>query len=166
MTTVYDEIRDSLIGPVGAPDSCPVYLSRTRLPSGHRKTLGESVLEHRLAAHGIRVVHPQELPLVDQVHLISHARDVIGSGGSAMHLTIFRSLPGSRTLALNPRTTEVHQLRVDRLRGAEHRHLRVQFPVNPRIPHVFGGRELKLTDYRSFLLPARAERQVLKELAR
>ena len=166
MTVVYDEIRTSLIGPVGEPDPRPVYLSRTRLPRGYRRTLGEPALEQRLAAHGIRIVHPQELPLVEQVRLVAHARDVIGPDGTALHLTILRSLPGSRTLALNTRTPEINQLRVDRLRGADHRHLHVQFPINPRAPHVLGGRELELTNYRSFVLPARAERQVMRELAR
>jgi capsular polysaccharide biosynthesis protein len=162
---VFDTIRDHLIGPVGPLDDTPLYLSRTRLPRHLRATLGERRLETRLASHGIRIIHPQEFPLAEQVRLISHAPQVIGLDGTALHLTIFRDVAGSRTIALNNRRPEINQLRVDRLRGAQHRHIHAQYPIHPRVPGLFGGRELPIGRHRSFLVPALAERSILRELA-
>jgi capsular polysaccharide biosynthesis protein len=165
MRAVYDTIREELIGPVGPPDDAPVYLSRTRLPGHLRATLGERDLERRLARQGVRVVHPQELPLDEQLRIVSRARVVIGLEGTALHLTLFRSGEGAQTFALSNRLPEVNQLRVDRLRGAENVHLHVQYPIHPRIPGLFGGRELPIGPYRSFLVPRLAERTIMQRLA-
>jgi capsular polysaccharide biosynthesis protein len=164
MIHVYDGIRTSLIGAMGPPERTPVYLSRTRLPSGLRATLGERSLESRLAAQGIRIVHPQELPLGEQLRTVAHAQDVIGLEGTALHLTIFRPLAGARTICLAGRLPESNQQRVDRLRGAEHVHVRAEYPVHPRFPGLFNGRELRLGPYRSFLIPPTAERSVTSAL--
>lgn len=165
MRAVYDAIREDLIGPDVAPDGVPIYLSRTHLQHDRHATLGEVALEARLAARGIRVVHPQELPLAEQIGAVARARDVIGFDGSAMHLTIFRSLDDARTIALNTRLVEINQLRVDRLRGAKNIHIRAQFPLHPRFPGLFGGKEWKLGPYRSFTAPRAVERAVLRALA-
>lgn len=164
MRSVYDTIRDEIAGPVTTVDDTPVYLSRTRLPRDHRATLGERALERRLAAQGIRIVHAQELALDEQIRTVASARQVIGLNGSAMHLTIFRDLEDARTIALDTRLPQPHQQRVDRLRGATYDHVHAQFPLHPRAPGLFGGRELALGPYRSFLVPARVERAVLRRL--
>lgn len=166
MVQVFDAIRTSLIGPMGTADETPVYLSRTRMPRGKRATLGEPALEARLAARGIRIVHPQELPLDEQLRTVAHARDVIGLEGTALHLTLFRPLADARTLCLAGRLPEANQVRVDRLRGAEHLHVHAEYPVHPRFPGVLGGRELRVGPYRSFLVPSMAERRIVRALGR
>lgn len=166
MCHVYDSIRDSIAGPVGTPDTTPIYFSRTRLPENRRATLNEPELEARLEARGIRIVHPQELPLDEQIRIVAHAGDVIGLEGTALHLTLFRSLEPARTLCLGTRLPEINQARVDRMRSAEHRHIHAEFPLHPRMPGLFGGRELRVGRYRSFLIPRLAERAILRELAR
>ena len=165
MRHVYDAVRDSIIGPLGPPDDTPLYLSRTRLPADLRSTLFEPGLEARLGARGIRIVHPQELPLAEQIRLVAHARDVIGLQGTALHLTVFRTLAEARTICLGTRLPEINQVRVDRLRGVEHRHIHAELPLNPRLPGG-GGWELRLGRHRSFLIPPLAERSVLRALAR
>jgi capsular polysaccharide biosynthesis protein len=165
MCAVYDTIRDELVGTELSVDETPIYLSRSRLHRDRHATLGERALELRLASHGVRILHPQELPLAEQVCVVSRARNVIGFDGSAMHLTIFRALAGARTIALSPRITSVHQARVDRLRAAETRHIHAQFPLHPRVPGVFGGKELKIGSSRNFTVPRLIERAVLRELA-
>jgi len=164
MLAVYDTIREELTGPARSSDDTPVYLSRTRLPGHLRATLGERDLEQRLARRGVRILHPQELALEEQLRVVAGARTVIGLEGTALHLTLFRALEGARTLALSNRRPEINQLRVDRLRGAENVHLRVQYPVHPRVPGLFGGRELRIGPYRSFMVPSLAERAILREL--
>jgi hypothetical protein len=166
MRAVYDTIRDELAGPTGEPDDTPIYLSRTRLPQHLRAILGEHDLEARLAARDVRIVHPQELPLAEQLRLIARSRNVIGLDGTALHLTLFRALEGSRTLALGNRLPEINQLRVDRLRGADNAHLHVLYPIHPRFPGVMGGRELQIGRYRSFLVPRLAERAIMRSLER
>ncbi len=165
MCDVYDTIREELVGPFTEPDETPIYLSRTRLPQDRRATLGERELEERLSSRGFRIVHPQELSLEEQIRTVSQARYVIGLVGTALHLTVFRAVEGARTLALSNRTPEIHQIRVDRLRGSEYRHMHAQFPIHPRFPGVLGGQVLAVGRYRSFLVPALAERAILRHLA-
>ncbi len=164
MRDVYDTIRTALIGPIGTPDDTPVYLSRTELPRRNRATLGEHALQARLSRRGLRIVHPEQLSLEEQIQTVSHARDVVGLVGTALHLTVFRDLEGARTLALSNRSPEIHQQRVDDLRGSQYVHLHAQFPIHPRMPGVFGGRSLAIGRYRSFLIPALAERAVVRHL--
>lgn len=163
MLQVFDAIRTSLVGTSGTVD---VYLSRTRLPRGRRATLGEPALEARLASRGIRIVHPQELPLGEQIRTVAHAPTVIGLEGTALHLTLFRQLSDARTICLAGRLPEANQERVDHLRGAEHLHVHAEYPVHPRLPGMLGGRELRVGPYRSFLIPAAAERQVVRAIGR
>lgn len=166
MRAVYDTIRDTLIGPVGAADETPVYLSRTRLPTALRATRNEPALEERLAARGFRIVHPQELPIEEQIRTVARARTVVGLEGTALHLTLFRSLLPARTISLGTRLPQPHQVRIDLLRGADHRHVHAELPLHPRFPGLFGGRELRIGRYRSFLVPRWAEGAVLREVDR
>lgn len=164
MRAVFDTIRDVIVGGTPQPDDTPVYLSRTRLPADRRATLGEVALERRLQAAGVRIVHPQEQPLREQIALISRARTVIGLHGTALHLTILRDIDGARTVALNPRLPHPPQQHVDLLRGSEHVHLHVQYPLHPRLLGVRGGRALEIGRYRNLVLPRSAARRVLRLL--
>ena len=67
----------------------PIYLSRTRLPSDRRKIAGESEFEGRLEAAGVRIFHPQEHPIEEQILAINQHRNVIAINGSAAHLLVF-----------------------------------------------------------------------------
>ena len=164
MSGVYDDIREVLCGNDNSSDETPLYLSRTRLPSDRRATLGESALERRLSALGFRILHAQELPLAEQIRQVSGARNVIGLRGSALHLTIFRRLENAQTISLGARLPEMNQARVDAMRNAQHRHIHAEFPIHPRAPGLFGGRELRLGRYRSFLVPPVAERNIVTAL--
>ena len=164
MRAVYDGIRDTLAGRDLPASDTPLYLSRSRLGRDHRSTLGERSLERRLAQEGIDVIHPQELPLAEQIAAVSAARTVVGLHGTALHLTLFRDLERSRTLALGPRRAHRPQVTIDRFRGAQHRHLHVTWPLHPRLPGLFGGRALELGPYRDLVLPHPAARRVLRAL--
>jgi len=69
--------------------SAKTYLSRSRLPAGSRTIREEEGLENRLAAHGWRVVHPEALPIVDQLATLKESGVVAGHIGSALHLLMY-----------------------------------------------------------------------------
>jgi hypothetical protein len=60
-----------------------LYVSRTR---ARRLFAGEAALEAALAAAGVRVMHPETLPLARQVEAIRNAGTAIFAEGSALHL--------------------------------------------------------------------------------
>jgi len=70
--------------PRGVPSSQPVYLSRSQL-SLVRKIRGELELECALAGLGVRIVHPEQLSLAEQIALLQSSSVFIGCWGSAFH---------------------------------------------------------------------------------
>lgn len=66
-----------------------VYLSRTALPHGFRHILGEDLLEEALRERGWRIVHPEKLPVGDQLLVLARARVIAGEMGSAFHLLMY-----------------------------------------------------------------------------
>jgi capsular polysaccharide biosynthesis protein len=95
-----------------------VYLSRSR----HRRNrifVEEAEAERLLRARGFEILHPQELPIAEQVAALRHAELIAGSAGSAMYLSAFAP-PGARRLIVTPRnfTFRDDQL-IAHLRGGE-----------------------------------------------
>jgi capsular polysaccharide biosynthesis protein len=79
-----------------------MYVSRSRVKG--RKLLNESECEKFFARRGFQSVHPQELPLADQIRLFAEARYIAGPVGSAVHNVVFSRHPGDlKTLFLAPR---------------------------------------------------------------
>ena len=162
---VYDRIRDRMVGDI-RPSDRPVYLSRSRVIGGRRRTLGEEALERRLRRAGFDVVHPQELPLSEQVRIVAAARTVVGLFGSALHLTIFRAVDQARTIALNPRTGSRFQQEIEHARGNEYLGMRAEYPLHLRHPRIRRGRAVRLGRYRNLVLPRRTADRVLRRTAR
>ena len=78
-----------------------VYLSRSRY--AHKRTLlNEVEVERAFQTRGFVVLHPQELPIAEQVAAVRHARLIAGSAGSAMYLSAF-ARRGTRKLIVSPR---------------------------------------------------------------
>lgn len=67
----------------------PVYLSRRLLPNGRRMVIGERELEDVLRDNGFLVVHPEKLPLEEQIRLVNRHGDIFASDGSAVHAILF-----------------------------------------------------------------------------
>lgn len=115
------------VAPVGssavAGASAPrVYLSRSALASGRRAT-NEDEVEDVVRRAGFEVVHPQMLPLREQVALVRGADVVAGCDGSALHLAAF-ARPGTRLLALDTRPTP-NQLLINWVTGLDAVHVDV-----------------------------------------
>ncbi len=78
-----------------------LYLSRRRVKK--RQMENEEACEALFVRHGFTVVHPQELPLADQIQLFSNATHIAGPVGSAVHNVVFSQHPGTlKTLFWGP----------------------------------------------------------------
>lgn len=74
-----------------------IYISRTRVPG--RGLRNEAEVEAHFAGLGFAVIHPQELPIEDQIRLYANARMIAASGGSAAHNAVFAP-PGAKVLVI------------------------------------------------------------------
>lgn len=67
-----------------APES--VFVSRSRLGEAHGQMLLEPWLDELFAANGYTVIHPETLPLEEQLSIFNKASRLVFSEGSALHL--------------------------------------------------------------------------------
>lgn len=95
---LYDRIKTNLVAKAKIFAHERIYISRSKV-SG-RKLINEDAVENLFMAFGFAIVHPQELSAADQVLLFSRAKCIAGSGGSAMHNTLFAS-PEAKVLILS-----------------------------------------------------------------
>ncbi|GAN75977.1 glycosyltransferase family 61 protein [Acidisphaera rubrifaciens] len=76
-----------------------LFVSRAQSGREHRRLTNRARIETLAAEAGFAIVHPDRLPLIDQVRLFAGARQIIGEYGSALHGTIFAP-PGTVVAAL------------------------------------------------------------------
>lgn len=69
-----------------------VYVTRSGLPLGLGRLIGDVVLDHLLQARGYMVFHPEHASLVEQIQLYAQAKDLIFMDGSALYLLWFARL--------------------------------------------------------------------------
>jgi hypothetical protein len=67
----------------------PLYLSRSRLVGVDRVVVNETAFEEILRGAGVRIAHPQEMSLVDQIALFRSHATILGCAGSALHNLMF-----------------------------------------------------------------------------
>lgn len=94
----------------------PLYLSRERLGPRQRIHGNEKVLARWLASRGARILHPQALPLVEQVCAINAHSTVIGPVGSAHHLNVLAREP-ARHVYLAPSLGPQTYMLIDAAKG-------------------------------------------------
>ncbi|MCZ4058020.1 glycosyltransferase 61 family protein [Pantoea sp. LMR881] len=68
-------------------DARRIYVSRSRAPG--RGLENEKAIEAIFEGFGFTIIHPQELPMEDQIKLFRDAKMIAGTGGSAMHNAIY-----------------------------------------------------------------------------
>ena len=77
----------------------PLYISRSRLPDGLRRIEREAELDQLLLNRGWTVIHPEQLPVHEQLRQLRQAQVIAGPLGSAFHLLFaFGSLPSGPLL--------------------------------------------------------------------
>lgn len=120
MLSVFDRIADRVEPDVGQVPGPMVYLSRRRLEDRRRAT-NEDEIEMIMADQGLEVVHPQELPLAEQIAMARRATLIAGCDGSALHVALF-ARPGTKLLALDSRPTP-NQVLIGWARGLDSVHV-------------------------------------------
>jgi capsular polysaccharide biosynthesis protein len=73
----------------------PVYLTRSGLSEGLRKSDAEPELESCLSRRGFEVVRPEALSLREQIALFEQAPLIVGTVGSALHTALFSRTSGT-----------------------------------------------------------------------
>lgn len=96
----------------------PLYLSRERMAPQQRIHGNETRLARWLAARGVRILHPQQLPFAEQVRAINAHSTVIGPVGSAHHLNLMAREP-ARQVYLAPSLGPQTYMLVDAAKGNE-----------------------------------------------
>ena len=101
-----------------------VFLSRTafhaavdderRLRRDRSDDEWDAHLDRQFAAAGFRVVHPETLPVAEQVALVRGARVLAGSAGSALHLAAFAA-PGTQVLEIGDRRSPTEPMASQRM---------------------------------------------------
>ncbi|MEX5727218.1 hypothetical protein Ga0609869_000571 [Rhodovulum iodosum] len=94
--------RVDALGPPEAPQPKRVFLSRSALPREDQQArfVLEKAFDDNLAAEGWTVVHPQTMPIRDQLRLYRDADDLIFAEGSAFHLYVLAARSGQRVFNL------------------------------------------------------------------
>ena len=84
-------------GMPASPGDTPVYMSKSRLPSGVGRIVNEEEFSDRLSRAGFDIVHPETLPLGQQIRLYRDRPQIAGLTGSSLHTSLFstgRSIVG------------------------------------------------------------------------
>ena len=113
---IADRVGRALAGHLPEDRAAPVYLSKTRLPNGVGRMIDEPLIEEVLRGGGVEIVHPERLPLSEQIGLFRRRRVVAGNAGSQFHTAVFA--PGrSRNVCLCARSAvNSNAVMFDRLR--------------------------------------------------
>jgi capsular polysaccharide biosynthesis protein len=76
------------------------FLSRALSDKEYRRRLlNRERIEQIAQDAGFAIVHPEQMPLLEQFALLGNARQIVGEYGSALHMSIF-SAPGTMLAAL------------------------------------------------------------------
>lgn len=108
----------ALGGPAVARSDRPLYLSRSRMHISQRSIGNERALEDWLARRGALIYHPQEHPLVEQIHTVRAHRTLIGCYGGAYFLDLFTADPDRNFYFAASFQHQTYML-VDAVKGSE-----------------------------------------------
>lgn len=75
------------------PNRRPVWLSKSALRSGVARVVNELEVEQELYLAGVDVIHPEDLSFPEQVRLFLERSTIIGTTGSAFHVSLFAPPP-------------------------------------------------------------------------
>lgn len=101
----------------------PVYLSKEHLQSGIWKTINEHELVDEIRKAGVRIVHPENLELSEQVRVFAEHSTILGFAGSGLH-TCLLSGGAHRIIALCPlASVNSNFILLDRIKGNDSHYL-------------------------------------------
>lgn len=97
------EQLDSLAFTDFSKEACErkIWLSRSRFPTG--RILNEDYIENKLAKNGFDIIYPENLPLREQIKIISTSRIVAGFDGSQFFSLLFSRKAKGKYFVFNRR---------------------------------------------------------------
>ncbi len=128
---IFDQIRDN----IQPKNERKLYLSRTQY--AYRTSLNEEYYENFFARRGYTVIHPETLPIEEQIAYVSGADEIVSTIGSMTHLLLFAKTDVTATFLNRSGQCLSAQANVDQVRGIEPYY--VDAYINPLpVPHVNG----------------------------
>jgi len=97
-----------------------IFMSRSRISDSRGN---EPAFDAQMQNLGYTVVHPQELPLSEQIAIVKAARNLAGFDGSALHLSVFMAAGGVVEIIGN--RCAVNTVNCNRLSGQETRRIQL-----------------------------------------
>lgn len=116
-----------------------IYLSRTQF--NWRVSLNEQYYEDFFARRGYTVIHPETLPIEEQIAYISGADEIVTTMGSMAHLLLFAKPTVSATILNRSREYLMQQTIVNQVRNVEPYYIDAYvspLPTANRGPFLFG----------------------------
>lgn len=89
-------IGQKIIGSADLYSSKKFWISRSSLDTG--RIAGESEFEQELQKEGFKVVHPEKLPLREQIQIFEGKNVIAGFTSSALHTMVFAQNQGAKIL--------------------------------------------------------------------
>ena len=74
--------------PRGFENGSAIYVSRSKIPFGLGKIIGEKIFETWLSSNGYKIFYPEQYSLYEQLTVYNHAKKIIFCDGSAVHTCI------------------------------------------------------------------------------
>jgi capsular polysaccharide biosynthesis protein len=100
-------VANYITGDDGGESSNKIFLSRSRLEESNRTIKNDKEVDELMDSLGFLVIHPQEMPVVEQISLYKKTRIMTGFSGSALHNCIFME-PQSLLIEIgDPRSPEM-----------------------------------------------------------
>jgi capsular polysaccharide biosynthesis protein len=111
-----------MAGRVEAARGCgeKIFMSRSRIPDSRGN---EPAFDAQMQQLGYTVIHPEELPLREQIAVVKSARTLAGFDGSALHLSVFMAAGGVVEIIGN--RCAVNTVNCNRLSGQETRRIQL-----------------------------------------
>lgn len=93
LNRTFFDARISALPPCRSEMPKHLFVSRSHLANGAAKFVLEEEIDANFRAQGYTVVHPQELPVAEQLQLYANAEKLVFSEGSAIHLYVLAARP-------------------------------------------------------------------------
>lgn len=129
--SVFDAIKSNIT----PKTDTKIYLSRRLF--NFRTTLNEGYYEEFFVRRGYTVIHPETLPIEEQIAYVAGADEIVSTIGSMTHLLLFAKPTVNATILNRSGQCLTQQIIVNQARGIEPYY--VDAYINPLpVPHVTG----------------------------
>lgn len=93
-----------------------IYISRTRF-NGRGGVIHEAIIEANMVANGYAIMHPEKMPLVEQLEWYRAAKHIVGLDSSAFHMVAIVADSSKKVAMILRRTNPAYQLIANQIYG-------------------------------------------------